>query len=188
MNSKQLKSNKKRELSAKSFVFWGIMAAIVVFLLTLLIIRIAQKKDITSYDKVDALVGQEVFTQKDESYFVLAYDYKKDEAMEDFDKTVFHYLTFVRDNSNASKTGAYKLYKFDTTNKVNATCIGEESDLTGATTFPSPNQKFNEGSTSLLQIANEDLPILLVVSGGSVTNYYKGVTDILTFLNSLITK
>ena len=60
--------------------------------------------------------------------------------------------------------------------------------MTGATTFPSPNQKFNEGSTSLLTIASEDLPILLVISDGSVLNYYKGVTDILSELNSLIAK
>ena len=188
MNSKQLKSNKKREISAKTFVFWGVMAAIVIFLLTLLIIRIVQKKNINSYDKVDALVGQEVFNQSEDNYFVLVYDYAGDEAMEDFDKTMFSYLTYYRDNSSESKNGAYKLYKFDITNKVNATCIGDESNLTGASLFPSPNQKFNSDTTGLLTVATEELPILLVISNGSVSSYYKGVTDILTHINSLISK
>ena len=188
MNSKSLKNNKKREVSAKTFVFWGIMAAIVVFLLTLLIIRIAQKKNITSYDRVDELVGQEIFTQEEDTYFVLVYDYASDEAMEDFDKTMFAYLTYRRDNKNADKDGAYKLYKFDITNKVNATCLGDNSDLSGASLFPTPNQKFSSDTTGLLTIASEDLPILLVISNGAVSSYYKGVTDILTEINSLISK
>lgn len=188
MNSKQLKTNKRKEISAKTFVFWGIMAAIVVFLITLLIIRIAQKKDITSYDKVDALVGQEIFSQDEDSYFVLVYDYKGEEAMEDFDKTIFHYLTYRRDNKSADKDGAYKLYKFDITNKVNATCISDDSNLSGASQFPTPNQKFGPDTTGLLTVASEDLPILLVISNGSVSQYYKGVTDILTLINGLIKK
>ena len=178
MNSK-MKSNKKTAMSPKAIVFWSIMGALVLALIILFIIRVAQRKNITSYSKVDSVQGQELYLQKEDSYYVLIYDFAPDEAMKDFDNTVFMYLTFYRDN----KAKANKLYKFDITDRVNKMCLSDNTNLDGTSQFPSPNQKYGT-ETNVLEVLSDDLPILVLVQNGQITQSYEGTSAIQTQLNS----
>ena len=179
MNAK-IKSNKKTDISPKAIVFWSIMGAIVLALIIFFIIRVAQKKDIQSYSKVDSVQGQELYTQSEQSYYVLIYDFKGSEDMKDFDNNVFMYLTFYRDNKNK----ANKLYKFDITDRVNKMCLSDTCNIEGTTAFPSPNQKFNQDTTTILEVVEEELPILVLVSNGEIVSSYEGISAIMTQLNS----
>lgn len=183
MNAKTVKGKKKKEISSKSIVFWSFIGVIVLVLLTLLVIRIFQRKDITSYDKVPEVSGSEIYTQSEENYFVLFYDFAESEAMESFDKTMFQYLTYRRDNG--SKKGAYKLYKAVSTHPVNKKCIGTTTNVSNTTTFPNT---FEQTGSNVLSIASDDIPVLLIVTGGTITDYRIGETSILTYLNDIIKK
>lgn len=182
MNAK-IKSNKKTTISPKAIIFWSIMGAIVLALIILFIIRVAQKKDIKSYSKLESLQGQELYTQKESSYYVLIYDYANDEAMKDFDESVFMYLTFYRDNKNK----ANKLYKFDITDRVNKMCLSENTNLDGTSQFPTPNQKYGSDA-NVLEILESDLPILVLIQDGSIVDSFEGTSEIQTQLNSDIRK
>lgn len=179
MNAK-IKSNKKSSISPKAIVFWSIMGAIVVTLIVFFIIRVSQKKDIQSYSKVESLQGQELYTQKESRYYVLIYDFKGTEEMKDFDNNVFMYLTFYRDN----KTKANKLYKFDITDRVNKMCLADTCNIDGTTAFPSPNQKFNQDTSTILEVMEEELPILVLVVDGEIASSYEGTSAIMTQLNA----
>ena len=183
MNSK-ITSNKKKNISVKSIVFWSIMAAVVLGLITMFIIRAVQKKDITSYTKLESVQGQELFAQKESEYYVLIYDFAGESAMEDFDKTVFQYLTYCRDNSLKGT----KVYKFDTDDLINKMCLGDECNLVGTSSFPTPNQKFSQDQSAIISVAADECPVLVVVSGGQITTAYEGTSEILTQLNSQMSK
>ena len=183
MNSK-IKSNKKSSVPVKSVVFWSIMGAVVLGLIIMFVVRAVQKKDITSYSKVESVQGQELFAQSEDEYYVLVYDFEQDEAMEDFDKTVFQYLTYYRDN----KTKANKLYKFDIDDLINKMCLGDECNLVGTTSFPTPNQKFTKDTSTIISVVSAECPVLLVVSGGTITNAFEGSSEVLTQLNSIMNK
>ena len=65
------KLRRKKQVSKKVIAFWSIMAAIVVFLLVMLFIRVGQTREVSSYKNLDMITGEEMFIQKDDKYFVL---------------------------------------------------------------------------------------------------------------------
>ena len=182
--AKILKSNKKNKITKKSIIFWGSVAAAVVILIIACIITALNNRSIINYEKLlkdDSVVGQEIFTQEEKSYIVLFYNFEYEKEMEAFDADVYTYLEYYRNNS--SKENALKLYAADCDEYSNKIClVTESSNITGTTTYPGNSLA---SSSSQLKINNADVPVLLIVSEGSITDYKTGETAIKQYLQSL---
>ena len=73
MSTKALKNNKKNKISKKTYIFWGSVASIVLFLIVSLVIFAVRNQSIVNYDGLDYLEGQEFFQQEEDSYLILFY-------------------------------------------------------------------------------------------------------------------
>ena len=180
MNSKL---KKKKGYSKKAITFWSCMALLVLILVVALIIRVCQTRDVSSYDGVDQLYGQELYSQKEDEYYVLFYNFNGEREYEDFDKSVFQYLTYYRDNLKA-----VKLYGMDCDEYRNMPCLvnsDTSESIVGTNQFPN---KMNNNESSVLKINEDNLPLLLVIKENSetgvkeVSEYKNGKSAVLAFL------
>lgn len=178
MNSKL---KKKKGYSTKTIAFWSSMATILLVLIIVLIVRATQIRDVSSYKVVDYIYGQEMFDQKESEYYVLFYDFNTSRETESFDKGVYQYLTYYRDNAKATK-----IFGMDSDENRNKLCLVGNNfpeQILGATEFPN---KINNEESYVLKVNEETLPLLLVISDGSVTDYKTGESAILAYLKDAI--
>lgn len=189
MAAKVLKSNKKNKLSKKSIVFWSAIGLAVVVLLILLANTIINNRSIVNYDDLlenNHVAGDRIFDQKEEQYLVLFYGFNNDEAYKDFDKNIFTYLEYYRNNS--SEEGVLKMYAADCDDPTNdricnqISVIDGESNIVGTTASPSNSQA---SENQKLKINTKDIPALLVVTNGEITAAYTTTHDINEYLHSL---
>ena len=75
MNSRNLKSNKKNKISAKTYIFWGAVMTAVLVLIIFFIVSAVQRKDIRSFESLDYVEREGIFNQQESEYYVLFYDY-----------------------------------------------------------------------------------------------------------------
>lgn len=179
MNSKL---KKKKGYSKKAITFWACMAALVLILLVALIVRVCQTRDVSSYDGLDQIYGQELYSQSQDEYYVLFYNFNGDKDFEEFDKSVFQYLTYYRDSAKA-----IKLYGMDSDEYRNKICLytNVTEQISGTTAFPN---KINNSDANVLKVNEDSLPLLLVIKENSetgakeVSEYKNGKSAILAFL------
>ena len=193
MSTKALKNNKKNKISKKTYIFWGSVASIVLFLIVSLVIFAVRNQSIVNYDGLDYLEGQEFFQQEEDSYLILFYDFKYEKEFESFDNDFYSYLEYYRDHKG--KEGVLKVYGADCTTTVNKTIVVDnESDtkINGTTKHPAGVPIGTDISDpSILKIAYSKLPVLLIVTTNEETGikeisaYKSGETDIKTYLQGL---
>lgn len=173
------KLRRKKQVSKKVIAFWSIMAAIIVFLLVMLFIRVGQTREVSSYKNLDMITGEEMFIQKDDKYFVLIYSFEDNKDLESFDKGMYKYLTFCRDNGKHTK-----LYGLVSSKANNRKCFTTSSEqIDGAKQFPNA---LNEGQSDVLKIKEGSLPMLLVIENNEVKEHKTGENEILSYLKDVI--
>lgn len=187
-----VKNKKKNTISPKAITFWSIIGAITLALIITLIVLFIQNLQLTDKDDLKYLEGNEIFSQEESKYFVLVYDFEVDdeEALDDFEKVVLNYQTFLKKYYGNKIDGteyAFKLYAVDSANPSNYKAIVKdvkESNITGTTavtnSFANPD--------TLLRIAESDLPTLLVIENGEVASYKTGFGNVQKYLQEIIDK
>lgn len=171
------KFKKKKSVSKKSIIFYSFMGVVVLTLLAILVVKLAQTRDVNSYDRLEMITGPDLFNIEEDEYFVLVYNFNGEKEYETFDNSVFKYLTFERDNRKATS-----IYGMDIDENQNKPCIVGETDtqsVSSATQFPNRN---NTGASGVLYIRETNLPMLLVITDGKVSAYKTGETEILNFI------
>lgn len=185
MSAKTLKNNKKTKISKKSYIFWGAIAAAVILLIVSLIIFALNNRGIVNYENVEFLDGQEIYEQEEDKYLVLFYNFEYEKDMETFDNTVYTYLEYYRNNS--SKDGVLKMYGADCDTETNRVVLVDgSSNIQGTIKHPFGAPSWtNPDASTILKINNSEVPVLLIISEGSVTDYKTGETAINIYLQSL---
>ena len=180
MNSRNLKSNKKKKISAKTFAFWGCIAAAVIILIVIFVVASLQNKDVRSFDSLEYVEREGIFNQDEKEYYVLFYDYAGEKRMEEFDNVVLKYMQYVRNNSKA-----VKIYGADLDEYSNKLLIYDgDANIEGTTTYPG-NTFVDTFDSSVLRFSSDDTPLLVVVKEKTITKYYSGETEIKEFLSKL---
>lgn len=134
--ARQNQNNKKNKLSPKSLVFWGsILLVTIAFFVVIVIKWVDSSKVVTSYDRMEQLISEEIFQQYDRTvvgkyeYYVFVYGSSEEENyasdVNDLEEHICDYLTYVNRNDDA-----IKLYGFDIDNAANEHKIGSSSRLT----------------------------------------------------------
>lgn len=180
MNSRSLKTNKKNKLSAKTFVFWGCIAAAVLVLVVIFIVASFRSKDVKSFDSMVYVEREGIFNQSESEYYVLFYDFAGEKRMEEFDNVVLKYMQYVRNTSKAKKIYGADLDKYS--NKL--LIYDGEANIEGTTTYPG-NTFVDSFDASVLRFNMDDVPLLVVVKDKTITKYYSGETEIKEFLSKL---
>lgn len=191
MGTKVLKSNKKNTISKKSYIFWGSVAAVVLFLIISLVIFAVRNKSIVNYEGLDYLEGQDFYKQEEDSYLILFYNFEYEKEFEQFDECVYKYLEYYRDHKG--KDGVLKVYGANCNTNVNRQVIVDsEEKITGTTKHPQGVPIGTDLSDpSILKIASSSLPVLLVVTTNENTGikeisaYKKGEANIMDYLQGL---
>ena len=180
MNSRSLKNNKKKKISAKTFVFWGCIAALIITLIVMFIVAVSKTKDVKSFDSLEYVEREGIFNQKESEYYVLFYDFAGEKRMEEFDNVVLKYMQYVRNTSKSTK-----LYGADLDNYSNKLLIYDgDINAEGTTTYPG-NTFVDPFDESVLRFSADDVPLLVVVKDKTITKYYAGETQIKEFLSKL---
>lgn len=188
MSAKTLKNNKKTKISKKSYIFWGAIAAAVILLIVSLIIFALNNRGIVNYENVEFLDGQEIYEQEEDKYLVLFYNFNYEKDMETFDNTMYTYLEYYRNNS--SKDGVLKMYGADCDTETNRVVLVDgDSNIQGTTKHPFGAPSWtNPDATTILKINETSVPVLLVVTDGTVTDYKTGETAISVYLQTIKNK
>ena len=188
-----VKNKKNKKINPRVVTFWSIISAITLALLISVIVLFIQNLELTSKDDLKYLEGNEIFNQKEEKYFVLVYgfDVQNEEELDDFEKVVLNYQTFLKKHYGDKIEGteyAFRLYAVDSAKPSNYKAIVKgvkESNITGATAV---TNSFSSSSDELLRISENDLPTLLIIENGEVINYKSGVGNIQKYLQEIIDK
>ena len=187
-----VKNKKKKSINPKAITFWSIIGAITLALIITLIVLFIQNLKLTDKDDLKYLKGNEIYSQEESKYFVLVYDFDVDdeEALDDFEKVVLNYQTFLKKYYGKkidSTEYAFKLYAVDSADPSNYKAIVKdvkESNIKGTTAVT--NSFATDGE--LLRIAESDLPTLLVIENGKVTSYETGIGSVCNYLQKIIDK
>lgn len=177
------KLRKKKTVSKKAIFFYSAMGVLVIILFTLLIVRVTQSRDVSSYANLEMINGQSMFNQEEDTYYVLFYNFEESKENESFDKGMYQYLTYVRDNAKA-----VAIYGMDSDNAGNKFCFTTGSEkIDGANQFPNA---MNEGEATVLKINEDDLPMLfeLKLSDGKyeISSHKHGESEILAYLKDVM--
>lgn len=151
------KSNKNNKLTLKSGIFWGtILLVTLAFFVVVVFKWVDSSKVVTSYDRMETLVGEEIFQQFDKTktgtyeYYVFVYGSSKDEEyttdVNQLEEHVCNYLTFVNRNSDA-----VKLYGFDIDDAQNEEKVSSSSNLSNT-------------NYQLWKVSKNDVPCLLKIT------------------------
>lgn len=151
------KNNKKNELTVKSGIFWGAILLITLAFLVIVVVKwVDSSKIVTSYNRMEELIGEEIFQQYDRTvtgeyeYYVFVYgtndeeDYAND--VNDLEEHICDYLTYVNRNDDA-----IKLYGFDIDNALNESKVSSSSNL-------------GENNFALWKVSKSDVPALLKIT------------------------
>lgn len=178
MNSRSLKNNKKNKISAKTFVFWGCIAALIITLIVMFVVALSKNKDVKSFDSLVYVEREGIFNQNESEYYVLFYDFEDEKHMEEFNHVVLNYMKYVKNTSKATK-----LYGADLDNYSNKLLIYDgDINAEGTTTYPG-NTFVDPFDASVLRFSSDDVPLLVVVKDKTITKYYAGETQIKEFLS-----
>lgn len=173
------KLRKKKNVPTKAVVFWTAMGILLLVLVALLVVRIAQTREVSSYNNVEMISGQEMFAQKEDTYYVLFFDFEDTKENESFNNGMYKYLTYHRDNLKATK-----LYGMDSDATENAKCFVKDTEkIDGANQFPN---YLNNDSSTVLKVKESSLPLLLVVEDGEVSEHKSGESEILSYLRGIM--
>lgn len=173
------KLRKKKNVSSKAVVFWSAMGVLLLVLITLLVVRIAQTREVSSYKNVEMISGQEMFAQEESTYYVLFFDFEDTKENESFNGGMYKYLTYYRDNLKATK-----LYGMDSNATENAKCYTTSTEkITGAKEFPN---YLNNDSSTVLKVKETSLPLLLIIEDGEVSSHKSGESEILSYLRGIM--
>ncbi len=172
-----------KETRNKVLIFWGLILLITLLFAVLFIIRIFDTRLFESYDDInDAKLNLVVDISTEEGeYFVYVYSAKKDDngklvdtASSDVSKaadvlpTVLNYFNYVRRNQRqyGDEEGFCKIYGYNVKNNASDKVI----------------------SSDVLDVKLSQLPVLVKVSGGGITNKYVSANDIEKALNEITNK
>ena len=188
-----VKNKKKQSLSPKAAIFWSLICAITLVLVVSLIVLFIQNYKANSKDDIEYLTGNEIFTQKEDTYFVLVYDFntpEEDEELEYFDKVVLNYQSFLKKYEGKKVNGeekAFKLYGVDTALPENyKIVVSKEDEEKISGTSKITDAFISDTDSSLLRIYENHLPTLLVITEGKVTNYVTGRGSVSKYLQEII--
>ena len=123
-------------------------------------IDISEKKDSsdttaeTSNNSSDKIVAKNIFNQQEDVYYVYCYDFSDEDSG-------------VRDAINGASSK--KIYRLDTSDGFNSNYVTEEDGNKEAKTLEE------------LKIKN---PTLIEITGDTITGYYEGRTNIITYLGN----
>lgn len=168
-NKVKLNNKNINENEDKVFSFVTTIAGIIIILIAAyLIVGIfftkeidfskKEEKDTESTVTIDnkTITAGQIFDQKDESYYVLVYD---------FDSKLTNLSTFA--SVYSSKEGSLPIYKVDSGNKINSEFISKDSNV-------------NPTSYNDLKIKS---PTLIKIENKTVTSYIENEDEIKKILN-----
>ncbi len=182
MNSRNLKSIKKTELTLKTFIVWGVILITLVLMIVFGVQACNRRKSIKSYASVEMVSGQQIFNQEEANYMVLVYGFNGEKEFETFDNTVFKYLEYQRNNSK--KEGVLKVYGADIDEYSNKVCLTTgDSNINNTTKYA--GNSLESDTSAILRINDKQIPVLLIINDGTVTKYQAGESSILDYLQSL---
>ena len=192
-----VKNKKKQSLSPKAAIFWSLICAITLVLVVSLIVLFIQNYKANSKDDIEYLTGNEIFTQKEDTYFVssflvgiLIFLKHENEELEYFDKVVLNYQSFLKKYEGKKVNGeekAFKLYGVDTALPENyKIVVSKEDEEKISGTSKITDAFISDTDSSLLRIYENHLPTLLVITEGKVTNYVTGRGSVSKYLQEII--
>ena len=187
--SNLVKNKKGQKVNPKLVVFWSIISAITIGLVVTLIVLFIQNLSLNDKDDITYLSGNEIFQQEDNKYYVLVYDFNSSEDdLDELEEFVLNYQTFLKKyygkDVNDAVT-ALKLYGVDTALPINKKIIIENGteNIEGATAV---TNSLSNDSSKLLRIDDENLPVLLVIENGTVSDYVDTQNGIKNYLQEII--
>ena len=189
--SKFVRNKKSQKLDPKAIFFWGAIAAITLALIISLIVVFVQQYKATDKDDIEYLTRNEIYLQEENKYFVLVYGFNAEdsEELEYFEEVVLSYQTFLKKYYGKKVDGeekAFKLYGVDTENPSNYLIVVDKADKQNILDTTSVKDSFITDETTFLRIFKDNLPTLLVVENGVVTDYHQGESTICKFLDEIM--
>lgn len=151
-NKKQL-NNKP-----KVIVFWSMIGVITITFILSIVLMMVNSREISSYQEMDNVVRDGLFTQEEVMYFVYVYGSSNNatEKADYVNPTIFNYLNFVKLNSR--KDGVMKMYGLDIDYFENRSALSDAHSSFGISTFTE------------FKVNRNELPIVLVVDSGRIVD------------------
>lgn len=160
--------------SYKVYGFWGIIALLTLVFIGFVIVKFVESRNIQTMNDISNLSEQQIFEQQG-TYYVYIYskvgitDSKSElDRADELEETIISYLTYAKRNKEASK-----LYGM-IVDSGSDTYGNYGSLVTGSQT----TQVVNVTSFRNLKINREDVPMLIKISDGRITNQYLKETEI----------
>lgn len=180
MNKKYTTLSKKKT-SFKTLIFWLAIGAITLFCIIFVIVKFQINRKVNSYDSLDNIKGNQVFTigAQTDTYLVFVYSSsgEKESEYDDFDKLMFNYITYSKKHGDLA--GVYKIYGFDIDNPENKKAI--ISSTGSKKESVSDVEQIDD-----LRIYSENVPMLLVISGNVVDDYKDSDNAISGYLQDIM--
>lgn len=173
------KYGQPKQNNYKSILFWGIIGLITLAFIIAVIVKFVQSRTVDSYDSLSQLEGEELFEASEGKYIVFVYNSEKEEAAtnNEFDQTVFNYITFAKRNS--SNENVLAIFGFDVTKPENNKVV--ISDNGGKI-----EKVINVEEIKDLLIKEGNVPALLVIKDNKITDYKDSDNAISDYLQTII--
>lgn len=151
-------SKKQLNNKPKVVVFWSMIGVITITFILSIVLMMVNSREISSYQEMDNVVRDGLFTQEEVMYFVYVYGSNTNatEKADYVNPTIFNYLNFVKLNSR--KDGVMKMYGLDIDYFENRSALSDAHSSFGISTFAE------------FKVNKNELPIVLVVDSGRIVD------------------
>ncbi len=173
------KYQKPKQLSYKSIIFWSIIAVITIIFLIVMVVKFAQSRTVNSYSSLKQVSGEQVFSQKDDTYLVFVYNsYDENSATKDeFDQLMFNYITFAKRYAK-NNDDVFAIYGLNVNKPENSRAIVSGDNVSESIRGIN---KFEN-----LKISKNNVPLLLIIKDGAVSDYKATNSDIGDYLQNIM--
>ena len=173
------KYQKPKQLSYKSIIFWSIIAIITLIFLIVMVVKFAQSRTVNSYSSLKQVSSEQVFAQKDDTYLVFIYNsYDENSTTKDeFDQLMFNYITFAKRYAK-NNDDVLAIYGLNVNKPENSRIIVSGDNVTESIRGIN---KFEN-----LKISKNNVPLLLIIKDGAVSDYKATNSDISDYLHDII--
>lgn len=165
----------RNKLSYKVLGFWSVIALLTLVFIGFVVVKYVENKNVQTMNDISNLKGEEVF-QQEGTYYVYIYskvgivvndiprgDNELERAAE-LEETIVSYLTYAKRNKDATKLYGMIVDVYENSGSL---VVGEQT-----------TQTVNVTSYGGLKINTKDVPMLIKITGGRITNQFLKESDI----------
>ena len=164
----------RNKLSYKVLGFWSVIALLTLVFIGFVIVKYVENRNIQTMNDISNLSEEAIF-QQEGTYYVYVYSKvgipqgeNELERAEELEETIVSYLTYAKRNKDATKLyGMIVDSGSDTYGNYGSLVFGAQT-----------TQTVNVTSFMNLKINSKDVPMLMKISGGRITNQYLKESDI----------